>query len=63
MSRIGAAIGTYLLPVGLDRIGVGSTMLIMAVVTLLGFAVRFTPGPDRGAGPGRSVAGPRPGHR
>ncbi|MEW2808908.1 hypothetical protein AB0929_17680 [Streptomyces massasporeus] len=64
-------IGTYRLPVGLDRIGVGPTTPIMAVVTLLGFAVRCTPGPDREAGPwpaakpdpGRPVAGPRPGHR
>ncbi|MGP3989857.1 MFS transporter [Streptomyces sp. 3N207] len=46
VSRIGAAIGTYLLPVGLDRIGVGPTMLIMAVITLLGFAVCLTMAPE-----------------
>lgn len=37
ISRIGAASGTYLLPIGLERIGTGNTMLIGAVVTLLGF--------------------------
>lgn len=46
ISRIGAAIGTYLLPIGLDRIGVGPTMLIMAVITLLGFAVCVTLAPE-----------------
>lgn len=46
VSRIGAAIGTYLLPIGLDRIGIGTTMLIMAVVTLLGFAVCVTMAPE-----------------
>nr|WP_257101694.1 sugar porter family MFS transporter [Streptomyces sp. alain-838] len=46
ISRIGAAIGTYLLPIGLDRIGVGNTMLVMAAVTLLGFAVCVTLAPE-----------------
>lgn len=46
ISRIGAAIGTYLLPIGLDRIGVGPTMLIMAVITLLGLAVCLTLAPE-----------------
>jgi MFS transporter, putative metabolite transport protein len=46
VSRIGAAIGTYLLPIGLDRIGVGPTMLIMAAITLLGFAVCVALAPE-----------------
>ncbi|MET9972491.1 MFS transporter, partial [Streptomyces sp. NPDC006356] len=66
VSRIGAAIGTYLLPVGLDRIGVGPTMLIMAVVTLLGYVVCLTMAPEtrgrrladasKAAGPGSTPA-------
>lgn len=46
VSRIGAAIGTYLLPIGLDRIGVGPTMLIMAGVTLVGFVVCLALAPE-----------------
>ncbi|QIY59502.1 MFS transporter [Streptomyces sp. RPA4-5] len=46
ISRIGAAAGTYLLPIGLEHIGVGPTMLIMAGVTLLGFIVSFTLAPE-----------------
>ncbi|WP_432107811.1 MFS transporter [Streptomyces sp. AA1529] len=46
VSRIGAAVGTYLLPVGLDRIGVGSTMLIMAGITLLGFVLCLVLAPE-----------------
>ncbi|WP_328890993.1 MFS transporter [Streptomyces sp. NBC_00316] len=39
ISRLGAATGTYLLPVGLDRIGLGPTLLIAAAVTLIAFVV------------------------
>ncbi|WP_246097951.1 MFS transporter [Streptomyces botrytidirepellens] len=46
ISRIGAAVGSYLLPIGLDRIGVGTTMLIMAAITLLGFVVCVTLAPE-----------------
>ncbi|WP_234365008.1 MFS transporter [Streptomyces sp. RTd22] len=46
ISRIGAAVGTYLLPIGLDRIGIGTTMLIMAAITLLGFVVCVTLAPE-----------------
>jgi Sugar phosphate permease len=38
-SRIGAAIGTFALPFWLKSIGVGTTMLIMAAVTFVGFLV------------------------
>ncbi|MDA3625199.1 MFS transporter [Saccharopolyspora sp. WRP15-2] len=46
VSRVGAAIGTYLLPIGLDRIGVGATMLIMAAITLVGFVVSAAMAPE-----------------
>jgi putative MFS transporter len=46
ISRVGAAIGTYLLPIGLTRIGVGPTMLIMAGITVLGFAVCIALAPE-----------------
>ncbi|WBO68541.1 MFS transporter [Streptomyces camelliae] len=39
ISRIGAAAGTYLLPVSLDRLGIGPTMLIGAGITLVGLLV------------------------
>ncbi|UYQ60422.1 MFS transporter [Streptomyces peucetius] len=62
VSRIGAAIGTYLLPVGLDRIGAGPTMLIMALITLLGFAVCVTLAPEtRGRHLAESSRVPTPG--
>jgi putative MFS transporter len=38
-SRIGAAIGTFLLPIGLDTIGVGPSMLIGASFCVLGAAI------------------------
>jgi putative MFS transporter len=38
-SRIGAAVGTFLLPVGLSTIGVGACMLIGAVVCVIGGVV------------------------
>ncbi|MFF4506716.1 MFS transporter [Streptomyces sp. NPDC001401] len=41
ISRIGAAAGTYLLPISLDRLGIGTTMLIGAGMTLLGWLVSF----------------------
>jgi putative MFS transporter len=39
ISRIGAAIGTYLVPISLDGIGTGPTMLIGAGLTMLGFVI------------------------
>jgi len=36
VSRVGAAIGTFLLPIGLDTIGVGACMLIAAAVCVAG---------------------------
>ncbi|MEV5149783.1 MFS transporter [Streptomyces sp. NPDC052727] len=39
ISRVGAAAGTYLLPISLDRLGTGATMLIGAGITLVGLLV------------------------
>jgi MFS transporter, putative metabolite transport protein len=39
VSRIGAAVGTYLVPVSLSGLGTGPTMLIGAGLTALGFVI------------------------
>ncbi|WP_051871711.1 MFS transporter [Streptomyces sclerotialus] len=39
ISRLGAAAGTYLLPISLSRLGIGPTMLIGAGITLVGWLV------------------------
>jgi putative MFS transporter len=39
ISRIGAAVGTYLVPVSLSGIGTGPTMLIGAALTAVGFVI------------------------
>ncbi|MCW8376680.1 MFS transporter [Streptomyces justiciae] len=41
ISRVGAAAGTYLLPISLDRLGIGTTMLIGAAITGVGWLVSF----------------------
>ncbi len=46
MSRVGAAIGTFLLPLALDHIGVGPSMLIAAAVLAIGGAVSQFLGPE-----------------
>lgn len=57
LSRIGAAIGTYLLPLALTGLGVGTTMIIGAVVTLIGGAVSYAWAPEtRGLTLGESAA-------
>lgn len=45
-SRIGAAAGTFLLPVGISSIGIGPCMLIAAVLTLLGGVVSYFMAPE-----------------
>lgn len=45
-SRIGAAIGTYLVPVALQSVGIGTTMLIAAGITFLGFFVSLRMAPE-----------------
>ncbi|MGI5467027.1 MFS transporter [Streptomyces sp. CA-132043] len=39
ISRVGAAAGTYLLPISLSKLGIGVTMLIGAGITLVGWLV------------------------
>ncbi|WP_077487825.1 MFS transporter [Sinomonas mesophila] len=57
LSRIGAAVGTYLVPVALVSLGIGPTMVIAAVVTLLGVAVSMAWAPEtRGLTLGQSAA-------
>jgi MFS transporter, putative metabolite transport protein len=46
LSRIGAAIGTYLVPVALSHLGIGATMIIGAVVTLLGAGISVMWAPE-----------------
>ena len=45
-SRIGAAIGTWLVPMSLDSIGIGNTMYVAAAVTLLGLVVSLAFAPE-----------------
>jgi putative MFS transporter len=46
MSRIGAAGGTFLLPVGIDKLGIGPSMLIAAAVCAIGLAVTYLWAPE-----------------
>ncbi|WP_437880652.1 MFS transporter [Pseudomonas sp. LRF_L74] len=46
LSRIGAAIGTYLVPIGLDNFGIAATMYAAAAVTLLGLLVSWALAPE-----------------
>lgn len=46
LSRIGAAIGTYLVPLALTVIGIGPTMLLAAGVTLIGFLASVVWAPE-----------------
>jgi MFS transporter, putative metabolite transport protein len=41
MSRIGAAGGTFLLPVGIDAFGIGVSMIIAAAVCAVGLAATY----------------------
>ncbi|WP_426999142.1 MFS transporter [Pseudarthrobacter sp. N5] len=51
LSRIGAAAGTYLVPLSLTELGIGATMLIAAGITLVGFLVSLRMAPEtRGLG-------------
>lgn len=45
-SRIGAAIGTWLVPMSLDSIGIGNTMFVAAGVTVLGLIVSIMLAPE-----------------
>ena len=46
LSRIGGAVGTYMVPIALDRWGIGPTMLGAAAVTLAGLAVSVAWAPE-----------------
>ena len=46
LSRIGAAVGTYLAPFSLDALGIGATMLIAAIITFVGFAISLRWAPE-----------------
>lgn len=57
LSRIGAAIGTYLVPEALSHIGIGPTMIIAGVITLVGAGVSVAWAPEtRGLTLGESAA-------
>jgi len=59
LSRIGAAVGTYLVPLALTTLGIGTTMIIAAVVTLVGLAVSIAWAPEtRGLTLGEAAALP-----
>lgn len=45
-SRIGAAAGTYLVPISLDRLGIADTMYMAAAVTFVGLAVSWFLAPE-----------------
>jgi putative MFS transporter len=45
-SRVGAAVGTFLLPVGLATIGVGPSMIIGAAVSLVGVITTYLYAPE-----------------
>ncbi|GAA2751671.1 MFS transporter [Amnibacterium kyonggiense] len=45
-SRVGAAIGTFLLPVGIDAIGTGACMLIAAAICVVGGVVSQVAAPE-----------------
>ncbi|MEV7087737.1 MFS transporter [Streptomyces sp. NPDC093085] len=46
LSRIGAAIGTYLVPISLSALGVGATMLIAAAVSVVGMGISIAWAPE-----------------
>lgn len=46
VSRVGAAIGTYLLPVSINHLGIGWTMIIAAIITFLGAAACYAWAPE-----------------
>ncbi|MEJ8850570.1 MFS transporter [Variovorax rhizosphaerae] len=46
LSRIGAAVGTWLVPIALQGIGIGNTMFAAAAVTMLGLLVSLVLAPE-----------------
>lgn len=49
MSRVGAAVGTWLVPVSLQTIGIGHTMYIAAGITFFGLLVSWFLAPETAA--------------
>ncbi|MGG5289425.1 MFS transporter [Pseudomonas shirazensis] len=45
-SRIGAAIGTYLVPISLDTLGIAQTMYIAVLITLIGLLLSWLLAPE-----------------
>ncbi|WP_304590079.1 MFS transporter [Burkholderia anthina] len=48
LSRVGAAIGTWLVPVSLQSVGIGTTMLVAAGITFVGLIVAVLMAPETG---------------
>lgn len=46
ISRIGAAVGTFLMPLSIHYFGIGQTMYFMAILTAVGFLVSFMLAPE-----------------
>jgi len=46
ISRIGAFLGTFALPIMLEKVGVGPTMLVMAGITILGLVLSIALAPE-----------------
>lgn len=46
ISRIGAAIGTFLMPLSIDQYGIGQTMYFMAILTAVGFVISLLLAPE-----------------
>lgn len=46
LSRIGTALGTYMVPMSLSSFGIGNTMLVAAAITLLGAWCGWTMAPE-----------------
>lgn len=46
LSRVGAAIGTYLVPVSLQTLGIGNTMYVAALVTFIGLMAAWAMAPE-----------------
>lgn len=45
-SRVGAAVGTYLVPISLDSIGISQTMYVAALITLVGLVFSWMMAPE-----------------
>jgi MFS transporter, putative metabolite transport protein len=46
LTRIGAAVGVYLVPIALEKNGIGNTLLIGAAITAIGYALSYKMAPE-----------------